>query len=53
MWYDKYYDDHWFTESDDDDDEFFKWYNGYKKRKAQKAKINKELLFIAWHPSRQ
>ena len=54
MWYDKYYDDdgdYWFTEGDDDD-KFFKWYDGYKKRKAQKAKINKELLPIAWHPSR-
>ena len=40
-----------------DDDKFFKrykaeWYEGYKKRKAQKAQIKKELMPIAWHPSR-
>ena len=29
-----------------------KWYDGYKKRKAQKEKIKKELIPIAWHPSR-
>ena len=47
-WYDDYYD----VDSDDDDeDEFFEWYNGYKKRKAQKAKIKDELMPIAWHPS--
>ena len=28
------------------------WYNGYKKRKAQKAKIKEELLPITWHPDR-
>ena len=28
------------------------WYDGYKKRKAQKAQIKKELMPIAWHPSR-
>ena len=28
------------------------WYEGYKKRKAQKAKIKEELIPIAWHPSR-
>ena len=46
MWYDdsKYH--------DDDDDKSFKWYNNYKKRKAQKAKIYEELLPIAWHPLR-
>ena len=33
-------------------DKFDKWYNGYKKRKAQKAKIKDELMPIAWHPSR-
>ena len=26
-----------------------KWYNGYKKRRAQKAKIKEELMPIAWH----
>ena len=35
-----------------DDDEIIKWYDGHKKRKAQKAKIEKELMRIAWHPSR-
>ena len=34
-----------------DDDELFKWYDGYEKRKAQKAQIEKELTPIAWHPS--
>ena len=49
MWYDDYYDgDYWV----DDDDKFFNWYNGYQKRKAQKAQIKKELLPIAWHPLR-
>ena len=52
MWYDDYYDDngnHW---DDDHEDNFFEWYEGYKKRKAQKAQIKKELMPIAWHPSR-
>ena len=35
-----------------DDDELFKWYDGYEKCKAQKAQIEKELMPIAWHPSR-
>ena len=34
------------------DNAMIKWYNGYKKRKAQKAKIKEELLPIAWHPDR-
>ena len=39
------------------DDIFFKsyeakWYEGYQKRKAQKASIKEELLPIAWLPSR-
>ena len=46
MWHDDYYDD-----DDDDEDKFFEWCNGYKKQKAQKAKIKKGLLRIAWHPS--
>ena len=53
MWYDDYYDDdggHW--DDDKDEDNFFEWYDAYKKRKAQKAKIKKELMPIAWHPSR-
>ena len=52
MWYNDYYDDdggHW---EDDDEDKFFEWYDGYKKRKAQKASIKEELLSIPWHPSR-
>ena len=52
MCYDDYYDDdggHW---DDDDEDKLFEWYNGYKKRKVQKASIKEELLPIAWHPSR-
>ena len=27
---------------DDDEDNFFKWYNGYKKRKAETASIKEE-----------
>ena len=40
---------------DDDycnDDELIESYNGYQKRKAQKAQIKEELMLIAWHPSR-
>ena len=33
-----------------DDDELIEWYDGYQKRKTQKAKIREELLPIAWHP---
>ena len=36
----------------DDDDKLTEWYDGYQKRKAQKTKIEEELIFIAWHPSR-
>ena len=53
MWYDDYYDDddgHW--DNDDNEDKFFEWYDGYKKRKAQKTKFKKELMPIVWHPSR-
>ena len=32
--------------------EIIEWYNCYQKRKAQKASIKKELLPIAWHPSK-
>ena len=28
------------------------WYDGYKKRKIQKASIKEDLAPIAWHPSR-
>ena len=34
------------------DHEMIRWYDGYKKRKAQKAKIKEELLPIAWYPDR-
>ena len=34
------------------DNYLIKWYEGYQKRKAQKAQIKKELMSIAWHPSR-
>ena len=44
VWYD---DDYWYH-----DHEIIKWYNGYKKPKAQKAKIKEELMPIAWHPDR-
>ena len=41
---------------DDDDDLYdnrlIEWYEGYKKRKAQKTLIKEELVPIAWHPSR-
>ena len=33
-------------------DKLIERYKGYKKRKAQKAQIKKELLPIAWHLSR-
>ena len=52
MWCDDYCDgdgDHW---NDDDEDKFFGWYDGYQKRKAQKAKIKEKFLPIASHPSR-
>ena len=41
---------------DDDDycnnNELIKWYDGYQKRKTQKAQIKYELMSIAWHPDR-
>ena len=40
----------WYNDSDNDD-ELITWYEGYKKRKAQKAKIEEELISIAWHPT--
>ena len=46
----------WYDDSDyyaDGEDNFFKWHDGYKKRKAQKALIKEEFLLIAWHSSRQ
>ena len=44
VWYD---DDYWYH-----DDEIIGWYNGYQKRKTQKAKIKEELLPVAWDPLR-
>ena len=38
---------------DDNNYNFFKWYDGYQKRMTQKVQIKKELLPIAWYPSRQ
>ena len=54
MYYDniEYCDDDDGDDDDDDEDNFFKWYDGYKKQKAQKASIKEELMPIAWHPSR-
>ena len=34
------------------DDGYIKSHNGYQKRKDQKAKIEEELICIAWHPLR-
>ena len=34
------------------DNGLIKWCKGYHERKAQKAKIKKQLMPIAWHPSR-
>ena len=34
------------------DDEVNEWHNGYRKRKAQKAKIKEELIPISPHSSR-
>ena len=34
------------------DDGLDKWYEGYKRLKAQKASIKDEVTPIAWHPSR-
>ena len=43
----------WHDEDDYcNDHELFKWYEGYQKRKAQKAKIKEELISIAWYPDR-
>ena len=37
------------SEYDNDDYKFSEWYDGYKKGKAQEAKIKEDLLPIAWH----
>ena len=58
MWYDDYYDNDDCEEKfavdnyDNDEGKFFKWYDSYRARKAQKASIKEGLLPIAWHPSR-
>ena len=44
LWHD--YDDYC------DDERPIKWYEGYTKRKAQKALIKDELMSISWHPPR-
>ena len=47
MWYDE--SDYW---ADDENKNFFKWYDDYRKRKAQKVQIKNELMRVTWHPSR-
>ena len=45
--------DTWYHNDDwHDDNDIIEWYDGCEKRKAQKASIKKELMPIAWHPSR-
>ena len=44
VWYD---DKYWYQ-----DDWLIKWYDDYKKRKTQRAKVKDELMPIAWHPDR-
>ena len=48
MWYDdiEYCDDDDDDDDDDDEDNFFKWYDGYKKRKVHRASIKEELIPI-------
>ena len=33
-------------------DKLIEWYNDCKKQKAQKVQIKKELMQVAWYPSR-
>ena len=43
----------WHDGNDDDNDdneELIEWYENHQKRKAQEAKIEKELMPTAWHP---
>ena len=49
IWHD---DSEYNGDDDDNDGEIIVWYEGYKKRKAQKAQIEKELMPIVCHPSR-
>ena len=45
--------DIWYDNNDwHDDNEIIEWYKGYQKRRTQKVQIEKELMPIAWHPSR-
>ena len=46
----QYYDDKWVN-----NDGVIKWHNeeSHQERKTQKAQIKKELMRVAWHPSRQ
>ena len=39
-------------DDDDYDEIMIRWYDGYKKWKAQKAKIKEELMPIIWDQSR-
>ena len=49
LWHDDYYND---APGRLCEDKFFEWYDGYQKRKVQRASIKEELLPIAWHPLR-
>ena len=42
----------WHDGDDFYDDEIIEWYEGYKECKAQKAKIEEELMFVTCHTSR-
>ena len=48
----KIWHDYWFVSQQQLAVWYTEWYEGYKKWKAQKAKIKEELLPIAWHPDR-
>ena len=37
---------------DSNNNDLIECFDGYKKRKAQKASIKEELMPITWHPSR-
>ena len=45
---DTWYDDNYVY----NDNNMIRWYDGYKKRKAQKVSIKEELMPIAQHPDR-
>ena len=45
--------DIWYDDDDYcNDDKIIRWYEGYKRRRAQKAQNKKELMPVTWHPSR-